>query len=104
MKRLPLAAALLLSAFAMPTAAETPAADPLSFVDPMIGTGGEGHTFPGATAPFGMVQLSPDTDTTCEIRDCYAMPPAIATKTRPSRASATRISRVRAIRISATSW
>jgi len=37
----------------------------------MIGTGGEGHTFPGATAPFGMVQLSPDTDTGCEIRACY---------------------------------
>lgn len=30
-------------------------------VDPFIGTGGEGHTFPGATYPFGMVQLSPDT-------------------------------------------
>src|SRR5580765_6064069 len=30
-------------------------------VDPMIGTGGDGHTFPGATLPFGMVQLSPDT-------------------------------------------
>ena len=27
----------------------------------MIGTGGHGHTFPGATTPFGMVQLSPDT-------------------------------------------
>ena len=40
-------------------------------VDPLIGTGGEGHTFPGAVAPFGMVQLSPDTDTTCMIRDCY---------------------------------
>ena len=39
--------------------------------DPMIGTGGEGHTFPGAVAPFGMVQLSPDTDATCEIRECY---------------------------------
>ena len=37
------------------------AADPLKLVDPMIGTGPEGHTFPGATAPFGMVQLSPDT-------------------------------------------
>ncbi|MBB3227600.1 putative alpha-1,2-mannosidase [Luteibacter sp. Sphag1AF] len=32
-----------------------------SVVDPMIGTGGDGHTFPGATVPFGMVQLSPDT-------------------------------------------
>ncbi len=31
------------------------------FVDPMIGTGGHGHTFPGATEPFGMVQVSPDT-------------------------------------------
>ncbi|WP_158870069.1 GH92 family glycosyl hydrolase [Maribellus comscasis] len=30
-------------------------------VDPMIGTGGHGHTFPGATLPFGMVQVSPDT-------------------------------------------
>lgn len=41
------------------TFAQTP--DPLQLVDPMIGTGPEGHTFPGATAPFGMVQLSPDT-------------------------------------------
>ena len=31
------------------------------FVDPMIGTDAHGHTFPGATTPFGMVQLSPDT-------------------------------------------
>ena len=31
------------------------------FVNPIIGTGGHGHTFPGATLPFGMVQLSPDT-------------------------------------------
>ncbi len=30
-------------------------------VDPFIGTGGHGHTYPGATSPFGMVQLSPDT-------------------------------------------
>jgi predicted alpha-1,2-mannosidase len=47
------------------------AADMLSAVDPMIGTAGEGHTFPGAVAPFGMVQLSPDTDTRCVIRACY---------------------------------
>lgn len=33
----------------------------VSFVDPFIGTGGHGHTFPGATVPFGMVQISPDT-------------------------------------------
>ena len=31
------------------------------YVNPLIGTGGHGHTFPGATMPFGMVQLSPDT-------------------------------------------
>ncbi|MCX6249113.1 MAG: GH92 family glycosyl hydrolase [Bacteroidetes bacterium] len=31
------------------------------FVNPLIGTGGHGHTYPGATLPFGMVQLSPDT-------------------------------------------
>ena len=34
---------------------------PLSYVNPFVGTGGHGHTFPGATAPFGMIQLSPDT-------------------------------------------
>ena len=33
----------------------------ISKVDPFIGTGGHGHTYPGATTPFGMVQLSPDT-------------------------------------------
>jgi predicted alpha-1,2-mannosidase len=31
------------------------------YVNPFIGTGGHGHTFPGAVLPFGMVQLSPDT-------------------------------------------
>ena len=31
------------------------------FVDVFIGTGGHGHTYPGASVPFGMVQLSPDT-------------------------------------------
>jgi predicted alpha-1,2-mannosidase len=31
------------------------------YVNPFIGTGGHGHIFPGATLPFGMVQLSPDT-------------------------------------------
>ena len=33
------------------------------WVNPMIGTNGMGHTFPGACYPFGIVQLSPDTDT-----------------------------------------
>ena len=36
---------------------------PVDYVNPMIGTDGMGHTFPGACAPFGIVQLSPDTDT-----------------------------------------
>ncbi len=36
--------------------------EPLTtYVNPFIGTDGHGHTFPGATLPFGMVQLSPDT-------------------------------------------
>jgi predicted alpha-1,2-mannosidase len=33
----------------------------IDYVNPMVGTGGHGHTFPGPVAPFGMVQLSPDT-------------------------------------------
>lgn len=35
---------------------------PYDFVNPFIGTDEMGHTFPGAASPFGMVQLSPDTD------------------------------------------
>ncbi|MEU8704942.1 GH92 family glycosyl hydrolase [Streptomyces sp. NPDC048565] len=37
------------------------AADPTALVDTSIGNNGDGTTFPGAAAPFGMVQLSPDT-------------------------------------------
>jgi len=37
--------------------------DNTSYVNTFIGTGGHGHTFPGATTPHGMVQLSPDTRT-----------------------------------------
>ena len=32
----------------------------IKYVDPFIGTGGHGHTYPGATVPFGMLQVSPD--------------------------------------------
>ena len=39
----------------------SPDQDFAQYVNPFIGTGGHGHTFPGATLPFGMVQLSPDT-------------------------------------------
>ena len=36
-------------------------ADYASYVNPFIGTGGHGHTFPGAVVPNGMIQPSPDT-------------------------------------------
>jgi predicted alpha-1,2-mannosidase len=52
-------AAGLLAGTALPT--QPVPSDPVDAVDPFIGTSGEGHTFPGAVAPFGMVQLSPDT-------------------------------------------
>ncbi len=35
----------------------------VKYVRPIIGTEKMGHTYPGATVPFGAVQLSPDTDT-----------------------------------------
>jgi len=54
-----LALASGLAAAATPTGGA--GAKAFASVDPFIGTGGEGHTFPGATVPFGMVQLSPDT-------------------------------------------
>ena len=38
-----------------------PLLDEARYVDPFIGTGFHGHTFPGATRPYAMVQLSPDT-------------------------------------------
>lgn len=53
----PFAGAMLL-ALAVPAVAQQ-ADDPVAWVDPMIGTDGDGHVFPGATLPFGMVQLSP---------------------------------------------
>ncbi|MEO7716124.1 MAG: GH92 family glycosyl hydrolase [Capsulimonas sp.] len=61
-----LAQALIVSALAAPLAAHAakPAPlTPLQSADPMVGTDGHGHTYPGATVPFGMVQLSPDTRT-----------------------------------------
>ena len=43
---------------------ETPKNENLvGIVNPFIGTGGHGHTFPGASRPFGMVQVSPDNGT-----------------------------------------
>ncbi len=43
------------------TTADAEHEEPMDWVDPRIGTGGHGHCFPGAVAPFGAVQLSPDT-------------------------------------------
>ncbi|UII32540.1 GH92 family glycosyl hydrolase [Fulvivirga ulvae] len=42
--------------------AESSGADYTQYVNPLIGTSKMGHVFPGATAPFGMVQLSPQTN------------------------------------------
>lgn len=61
-KRLPASIffAFCLLPHALNIAAQT-TKDYTKYVNPLIGTGGHGHTFPGATVPFGMVQLSPDT-------------------------------------------
>ena len=56
---LAVAGAGLLWAAAMPTNAAIPS--PVESVNPMVGTDAHGHAYPGATVPFGMVQLSPDT-------------------------------------------
>ncbi len=55
------ATAMLASGAALDATPKSPAERAYAAVDPFIGTGGEGHTYPGATVPFGMVQLSPDT-------------------------------------------
>ena len=59
----PLRSAAILCALALAAAAPVRAADedPAGYVDPMIGTFAPGFVFPGAAAPFGMVQNSPDT-------------------------------------------
>lgn len=57
--RVPLAmSAVLIMAWCPAQQAVNPARD---LVNPFIGTGGHGHTFPGACVPNGLVQLSPDT-------------------------------------------
>jgi predicted alpha-1,2-mannosidase len=53
--------ALLLGIFFCFLSAKTNAQNYTKYVDPFIGTAATGHTFPGATVPFGMVQLSPET-------------------------------------------
>lgn len=55
-----LALALVFSAGPTPVLAAEPGS-PAAAVNVFIGTGADGHTFPGASRPYGMVQLSPDT-------------------------------------------
>lgn len=47
-------------AFTAAVACSAPVESPSDYVDPFIGTAFHGHTYPGATTPFGAVQLSPD--------------------------------------------
>ena len=55
---------LILTGSRQPAQAQTGSSENLTqYVRPIIGTQRMGHTYPGATVPFGMVQLSPDTDT-----------------------------------------
>ena len=74
------------------------AQDKAALVNPIIGTNGMGHTFPGACVPFGLVQLSPDTDTIPHNVDGKYQPramnivPAINIRTAVSSGSAIRIS------------
>lgn len=55
------AALLCLLAGCKPTTEAGLLDNEIQYVDPFIGTGFHGHTFPGATRPFAMVQVSPDT-------------------------------------------
>lgn len=55
--------ALLISGCASKNPLATKTKNNTQYVNTFIGTGGHGHTFPGATVPYGMVQLSPDTRT-----------------------------------------
>ena len=54
---------LLFAAIALASGSICAQKQPVKYVDPFIGTGGHGHTYPGATTPYGAVQLSPDTRT-----------------------------------------
>ena len=55
--------AILLFLIALPSIVSAQKTSLSQYIKPIIGTAKMGHTFPGATVPFGAVQLSPDTDT-----------------------------------------
>jgi putative alpha-1,2-mannosidase len=59
MKRIPVLFILMLSQI---DASAQRVKNPFQYVNPLIGTQKMGHTYPGATVPFGSIQLSPDTD------------------------------------------
>ena len=58
-----LVVATIISFLSLTSFAQQTSKNVVPFVKPIIGTQRMGHVYPGATAPFGMVQLSPDTDT-----------------------------------------
>ncbi|NHN25934.1 glycoside hydrolase family 92 protein [Flavobacterium jejuense] len=58
-----LVVAAIISFLSLTSFAQQTSKNLVPFVKPIIGTQRMGHVYPGATAPFGMVQLSPDTDT-----------------------------------------
>ncbi|MDB5190996.1 MAG: hypothetical protein JWQ96_559 [Segetibacter sp.] len=61
MKRIfKIASALFITLVTLNTSAQLKGLDLVKYVDPFIGAVGEGHTFPGATLPYGMVKLGPD--------------------------------------------
>jgi len=52
---------VLFCGVALPLAVSCFGKSPVDYVNPLIGTAEHGHVYPGATVPFGLVQLSPDT-------------------------------------------
>ena len=54
---------LIFCALALNSFAQTSSQNYIQYVNPLVGTKNMGHTYPGATVPFGMVQLGPETDT-----------------------------------------
>ena len=69
-----IAAILLVSCSSNNNESSETAVNYIAYVNPIIGTNGMGHTFPGACAPYGIVQLSPDTDTIPVVKDGYYQP------------------------------
>lgn len=53
---------LFIAAISLNLVAQNKTKTPYDYVNPLIGTDDMGHTYPGAVVPFGVVQLSPETD------------------------------------------